>query len=178
MRRVLLNVTTSLDGFIADAHGDINWLLPPPAKLPPDYLELMDGVDTLVMGRATYETSLRLAGGTEGFIDKRVYVFTSRNDLERSAGVTFVSERAESFISGLKQERGGTIWLFGGGQLATALSDAGLVDDYLIAVQPILLGDGIPLWRASQNSQKLDPVLARVWSDGVVELRYRRISGK
>lgn len=173
-RRVLLCVTTSLDGFIADVEGGIDWLLPPPAEPPGDYLELMATVDTLIMGRVTYEVSLRLAGGLEAFEGKRAIVFTSRDDLEPHEGVTFVHEPPEAYVARLKEQEGGTIWLFGGGQLATALSGAGLVDDYLIAVQPVLLGDGIPLWRGAPHAQRLEPVLARTWPDGIVELRYRR----
>ena len=174
MRSLLLNLTTSLDGFIADSSGGVDWLLPPPEVIPADYLELMGTVDTLIMGRATYETSLALDGGTAVFEGMRVYVFTSRQDLEPLPGVSFVHESPESFVRTLKEEDGGTIWLFGGGMLATALSDAGLIDEYLIAVQPVLLGDGIPLWTTPQRTAKLETTLARAWADGLVELRYRR----
>jgi dihydrofolate reductase len=175
MREVLLCLTVSLDGFIADKDGGIDWLLPAvPEEVPSDYLELIDTVDTLIMGRATYETSLALEGGVQVFEGKRVYVFTSRDDLPPIPGVSFVHEPAEAFVGQLKREDGGTIWLFGGGRLATALSDAGLIDEYLIAVQPILLGEGITLWRTPHGTTGLRPTLARIWSDGIVELRYRR----
>ncbi len=173
MRDVLLCLTTSLDGFIADRSGGVDWLLPPSEEVPSDYLELMDTIDTLIMGRGTYEMSLALDGGVDVFEGKSVYVFTSGNDLDPMSGVAFVDERAETFVERLKREDGGTIWLFGGGQLATSLSDAGLVDEYLIAIQPILLGDGIPLWVTPHSTTKLRPTSARTWSDGIVELRYR-----
>lgn len=176
MREVLLNLTTSLDGFIADSGGGIGWLMPLPADVPTDYVELMATVDTLIMGRVTYETSLALEGGVEVFDGKRVYVFTSRDDLRPLPGVTFIGERAENLVERLKAEAGGTIWLFGGGRLATALSDAGLIDEYLIAVQPILLGDGIPLWRSPHRLTRLGHATASVWADGLVVLRYRRAS--
>jgi len=174
VRDVLLILTTSLDGFIADPDGGVDWLLAPSEDVPPDYLELMGTIDTLVMGRATYETSLALEGGLDIFAGKAVYVFSSRDDLTLTPGVTIVAERAEIFVERLKAQPGGAIWLFGGGQLATALSDAGLIDEYLIAVQPILLGDGIPLWRAPHRPVELRPTIARTWPDGIVELRYRR----
>jgi dihydrofolate reductase len=173
MRRVLLNLTTSLDGFVAASDGGIDWILPPPADVPSEYLALMESVDTLVMGRATYELSLELEGGTTVFADKSVYVFTSRDDLTPIDGVQVVREPAESFVSGLKAQEGDTIWLFGGGKLATSLAAAGLVDDYLIAVQPILLGEGIPLWQGGQGPRRLELVHAREWPDGLVELLYR-----
>lgn len=174
MRPILLNLTASLDGFIADPEGGIDWLLPPPANIPADYLDLMGTVDALVMGRATYETSLGLSGGTDVFTGKSVYVITSRTDLEPREGVEFVHDDAEEFVGRLKESEGDTIWLFGGGRLATSLSAAGLVDEYLIAVQPVLLGVGIPLWRGVGPAQMLRLVHAREWSDGLVELRYRR----
>lgn len=173
MRRVLLNLTTSLDGFIADGSGGIDWILPPPDSLPGDYVRLMDDVDALIMGRATYELSLDLAGGTEVFQGKRVYVVTSRYDLEPLAGVEFVHEDPAAFVRALKQGSGGTIWLFGGGRLATALAAEGLIDDYLIAVQPILLGSGIRLWQDGLGTQSLELVHARAWQGGLAELRYR-----
>ncbi|MBU2601365.1 MAG: dihydrofolate reductase family protein [Actinobacteria bacterium] len=173
MRRVLLNLTVSLDGFIAEADGGIDWILPPAEHVPGDYLALMQTVDAFVMGRATYETSLRLAGGMDIFEGKAAYVFTSNDAVDPYSGVEFVREAPEPFVARLKEQLGGTIWLFGGGRLATALVAAGLVDDYLIAVQPMLLGDGIPLWRGGQGPRTLEVVHARAWPDGIVELRYR-----
>jgi dihydrofolate reductase len=173
-RPLVLIVTVSLDGFIADADGGVDWLLPPPDDFPADYLELLDSVDCLVMGSATYLVSLELEGGTEVFADREVYVFSSRRDLPKHAGVTIVSEDAERFTAGLKERDGGAIWLFGGGKLATALSDAGLVDEYLIALQPMLLGDGIALWTTPHARRELQLVHARAWTDGIAELRYRR----
>jgi dihydrofolate reductase len=173
MRSLLLDLTTSLDGFIADSDEGIDWIQPPPDEIPADYLALMDSVDTLVMGRATYELSLRIPGGTDVFEGKTVYVFTSRTDLERHEGVELVDDDAVPFVEGLKREPGGTIWLFGGGRLATALCSAGLIDDYLLVVQPVLLGDGIRLWQDGLGVHDLELAYAREWSGGLVELRYR-----
>lgn len=174
MRRVALILTTSLDGFIAENDGGIDWLVEPPDEAPDDYLDLLDSIDCLVMGSATYLVSLQLEGGTQMFEGNDVYVFTSRDDLPAHAGVIFVSQTAEQFVAELKQGEGGNIWLFGGGLLATSVSDAGLVDDYVIVVQPILLGDGIPLWVSPHGRTDLELVNARAWVGGIAELRYRR----
>jgi dihydrofolate reductase len=174
MRQLLLNLTTSLDGFIADRDEGIDWIQPMPDQPPAGYLEVMEAVDALVMGRATYELSLRLPGGTDVFADKDVYVITSRHDLEPLEGVEFVVGRdPAAFVRELKQQPGGTIWLFGGGRLATALSSAGLIDDYLVVLQPVILGGGIRLWQAGPAPQRLDLTYCREWPDGLVELRYR-----
>ncbi len=174
MRSVALILTTSLDGFIAEKDGGIDWLVEPPDEAPADYLDLLDAIDCLVMGSATYLVSLQLEGGTQVFEGNDVYVFTSQTDLPVHEGVTFVSGSAEEFVADLRSREGGTIWLFGGGRLATSLSDAGLVDEYLIVVQPILLGDGIPLWVSPHGRIKLELVNARAWVGGIAELRYRR----
>lgn len=175
MRKLLLNLTTSLDGFIAERDGGIDWMQPFPdeAEVPPGYLELIDSVDALVMGRATYEMSLRLEGGMDVFEGRRAIVFTSRTDLAPREGVEFVASDAANFVAQLKRETGGLIWLYGGGQLATALAAAGLIDDYLIVVQPVLLGDGIRLWQEGLPAIRLELTRTREWPGGLVELRYR-----
>jgi dihydrofolate reductase len=176
-RPLLLNLTTSLDGFIADSQEGIDWIKPPPdetlAGYPPDYLELMDSVDALVMGRATYELSLRIPHGTDVFAGKTVHVIASRSRLAPREGVGLVHGDPVVFVRELKESTGGTIWLFGGGQLATALSAAGLIDDYLIVIQPIILGDGIRLWQGGMAARHLELVHSREWPGGLVELRYR-----
>lgn len=176
MRSLVLIITTSLDGFIAQPDGGVEWLIEPPDAAPADYLDLLASIDCLVMGSATYLVSLKLDGGTHVFEGKDVFVFTSHDDLPAYPGVTFIHQPAKQFVAGLKQRSGRTIWLFGGGKLATALSDAGLVDDYLIAVQPVLLGEGIPLWVTPHHSTELELVATRTWSGGIAELRYRRRS--
>lgn len=174
MRPVVLILTASLDGFIAEPDGGIDWLVEPPEEVPSDYLDLLDSIDCLVMGSATYLVSLELEGGTDVFEDREVYVFTSRTDLPTHDAVTFVSIPAERFVPELTSRDGGAIWLFGGGKLATALSDAGLVDEYVVAVQPILLGEGIPLWVSPHGRTPLELVAARPWAGGIAELHYRR----
>ncbi len=172
MRPLILLLTASLDGFIADREGGIDWLAPMPQEVPADYLALMDSIDCLVMGSATYLVSLALEGGVEAFAQRDTYVFTSRDDLPPYPGVTFVHGDAVDFTAALKQRAGGAIWLFGGGKLATSLSDAGLVDDYFVALQPILLGDGVPLWVTPHGRTDLELVSAKPWAGGIAELRY------
>jgi dihydrofolate reductase len=176
MRPLALVLTVSLDGFIAEPDGRVDWLGTPPQDVSEEYRELMDSIDCLVMGSATYLVSLELEGGTDVFAGHEVIVFTSRDDLPPYSGVTFVAEDAADFTARLKQSTGGAIWLFGGGRLATALSDAGLVDDYYIAVQPVLLGDGIPLWVSPHGRTRLELTSVSAWPDGIAVLRYSRAS--
>jgi len=174
MRTLMLLVTTSLDGYLADVDDGVAWLASPTEGVPEDYVSRVDAIDCLIMGRITYEVSLALPGGTDIFEGKDVYVFTSRDDLTPWPGVTFVHEDAESFTRDLLSGVGGTVWLFGGGRLATSLSNAGLIDEYSIVVQPILLGDGIPLWVGPHARVPLETLPIGEWPEGLRELRYRR----
>jgi dihydrofolate reductase len=174
MRTVTLIVTTSLDGFLAEPDGGVAWLKAPTEGVPEEYAALLGSIDCLIMGRATYEVSLELPGGTDIFAGKEVYVFTSRRDMVAFPGVIFVQQDAVEFTRSLAARDGGTIWLFGGGKLATALSDAGLIDEYSIVVQPVLLGEGIPLWTAPHARVELIALDTREWPEGLRELRYRR----
>ncbi|MHB9033229.1 MAG: dihydrofolate reductase family protein [Anaerolineae bacterium] len=174
MRPLILNLTVSLDGYIADERGGVDWLLPFTDELAAEFDAFLARVDTLLMGRLSYETALAVPGGTDVFLGRRVIVFTSRSDLAPRAGVEFSREDPVSFTARLKQQPGAAIWLYGGGQLATALSDAGLVDEYELAVQPILLGRGIPLWRSPHARTRLTAGGVRLWPDGLVTCRYTR----
>jgi dihydrofolate reductase len=174
VRQVVLLLTASLDGFIADPNGGVDWLTTPTDDVPDDYHALLDSIDCLVMGSATYLVSLELAGGTDIFQGKAVFVFSSQTTLPATPGVTVVHSDAELFVRSLKESDGDTIWLFGGGKLATALSDADLVDDYFVVIQPMLLGDGIPLWTTPHGRTPLSLTGTQEWPDGLVALRYSR----
>ena len=132
MRPLLLNLTTSLDGYIADRDEGIGWIQPPPddaaAEYPADCLELMASVDALVMGRATYELSFLISGGTESS-PASASAWSPRARTSSSAKVSSSFAGTRSPLSASSWS--GTVWLFGGGRLATALGCAGLIDDYL-----------------------------------------------
>jgi dihydrofolate reductase len=130
----------SLDGFIADEDGGYDWITMDPSI---DFEAYMGKIDTLVMGRGTYEVS---GGGSPGFgKDTTVYVVSTTLDPAEHPGVTIVSGGVERFVADLKAEPGKDIWLFGGGVLFRSLLEAGQVDRVEVGVMPVLLGRGIPL---------------------------------
>lgn len=172
MRTVILYITASLDGYIADESGGVGWLVGDPST-DYGYAELLGRVDTLVMGSSTYLTSLALPGGTDAFEGRRVFVYTSGDDLPDHPGVAFVRQPAPPHLAGLKEAEGGDIWLLGGGRFATNMLAAGLIDEVRIFVQPIVLGGGVPLWRRLGEPIALALVEAKAWPGGLAELRYR-----
>jgi len=171
-REVVLYITASLDGFIADAEGGVEWLSGAEGE-DYGYAALMDSIDTVLQGSHTYLDVLRLVD-YDPYEGKDNIVFTSRDDLPPSPSARFVHDDPVKFVSTLKRRPGGRIWLVGGGELASSLVGAGLVDEIDLYVQPVVLGDGIPLWRPPLESQKLELIEARALPGGLARLRYRR----
>lgn len=171
MREVVLYITASLDGFIADSEGSVDWLAGAEDE-DYGYGELLGSVDTVLMGAHTWLDTLDLTP-TDPYSDKRVVVFTSRDDLPLRGNVEFVSEDAAQFTSRLRNAPGGRIWLVGGGEVASALISAGLVDEIDLFVQPVVLGDGVPLFNPPMETRRLRLLETRAWPADLVELRYR-----
>ena len=157
----------SLDGFIADEDGGYDWIVMDPDI---DFRGLIAQFDTLVMGRGTYEL---VGEGGPGFKGVRTYVISRTLEPTEHPKVTIVSEDVDTFVAGLKKQKGKDIWLFGGGVLFRSLLEAKLVDRVEVAVIPVLLGSGIPLLPglAGIARLKLDDV-HRYEKTGTVMLGY------
>jgi dihydrofolate reductase len=138
-RRLVYQVASSLDGFIADENGGYDWIVMDPDI---DFGAIFARFDTLIMGRGTYEIT---GSSGPGFGKKSVYVVSTTLDPKKHKKVTIVSKDVAAFVTGLKKEDGKDIWLFGGGKLFRSLLEAGLVDRVELAFIPVLLGAGIPL---------------------------------
>lgn len=139
-RRLRYCIAASLDGFIADVHGDYDWIVQDNGM---DFAALFSQFDLFVMGRKTYETvrALRDSDPTLGY---RVVVFSSTLASTDRPNVEIVSTDPGARLGSLKSMAGRDIWLYGGGTLARTLLEARLVDTIEVAVMPILLGEGIP----------------------------------
>lgn len=146
MRRLSLYIATSLDGFIARADGRVDWLdaIPNPNQLDYGYGPFLASVDTTLMGNNTYQTILGF-GSDFPYPDTRNYVF-SRSKRPDAPSIQYVTEDPAAFVRRLKQADGQGIWLIGGGQLNTVLLNAGLIDELIISIAPVVLGVGIPLF--------------------------------
>lgn len=182
MRTITYGGAVSLDGFLAGADGEIDWL-----HFSKDVQEVMTSywkdVDTILMGRKTYA----VAAG-EGRTSKkkasrrrqakpamRTYVFSRTLKELDDAGVELVTEDAVEFVRKLKSGPGKGICLMGGGELAQALLGAGLVDEIGLNIHPILLGAGIPTFRNPGNRVKLTLRECRTLAGGCILANYRVI---
>jgi dihydrofolate reductase len=169
MRRVLYRVAASLDGFIAGPNGEIDWIVPDPTV---DFASVYAGVDTVLLGRRTYEMTLQ-PGAPPWPAGWRIYVFSQTLDAAQHAGVTVVSRDIGALVAALRAEQGRDIWLFGGGELFASLLAAGVVDQIDVAIMPVLLGGGTPLVSAGTPRSRLTLTRSNASPSGIVNLQYQ-----
>jgi dihydrofolate reductase len=172
-RKVIVHIAASADGYIARPDGDLDWLTSRPA--PPGFYGInafMKTVDTKLIGRKTFDISLRL-GAKFGSQD-RAFVF-SRQPPPAGApsGVEFVSEPIGPFLHRLREQPGKDLWLMGGGDLIASFLDERAIDEFVVSVVPIFIGEGIPLIARRHRHTPLELLSTERFDDGLVQLRYR-----
>ncbi len=172
-RNVVVHIATSADGYIARADGDLEWLTSRPA--PKGFYGIntfMKSIDTMVLGRKTYEASLRMGAK---FDSKSRHIVFSRHapPADAPSGVEFVNRAIGPFVSRLREQPGKDIWLMGGGGLIASFLDEHAIDEFVISVVPVLIGDGIPLIARRRRHVLLDLHSVERFEDGLVQLHYR-----
>lgn len=168
MRKVVLYIAISTDGFIARKDGSVDWL--PEGGEDYGYNQFMETVDTVLLGRTTYD-QLFTFNIEYPYKEKKNYVFTRKTTGKSSEYAEFESEPI-SLVKRLKQEPGKDIFLVGGAKLFQSLLKEGLVDEMILFIIPHLLGEGIPLF-ANINEAEIDIVESTKYDTGVVKIHYR-----
>ncbi len=171
-RKIIVHIATSADGFIARRDDDLDWLTSRPA--PEGFYGIeafMKTVDTLVLGRRTYEESLRI-GGTFDAKNRNVVFSRQAAPADTPPGVEFTSDDIGSFVQGLREQPGKDIWLMGGGELIAAFLDARAIDEFVISVIPMFIGEGIPLIAPRHRTVPLQLQNVERFDDGLVQLHY------
>ena len=167
MRKVRFNVAASLDGYIAGPGGEFDWIPEDPTV---DFAAIFAGVDTVLLGRRTYESTQKM--GPPWPAGTRVYVFSRTLRADDHPDVTIVAANSGAVVAALRQENGGHIWLFGGGELFGNLLAAGQVDTVEVTIVPILLGGGVPLLPPGAPRASLVLTGTHVYPSGMVSLTY------
>ena len=170
MRPVRYNVAASLDGYIAGPNGEYDWIPLEPAI---DFDALFRNVDTVLLGRHSYELVLRDPAAATWPVGARVIVFSRTLRQVDHPNVTVTAEPAAGVVSRLRGESsGGEIWLYGGGTLFGSLLAAGQVDRVEVTLIPILLGGGVPLLPPGQIRSPLALDRVERYPSGQVSLHY------
>lgn len=172
MRKVTFGGANSLDNFIAREDGAVDWLMwsDEIASATADYWRT---VDTVVMGRKTYEAALRHGGGSNPYPDMKTYVFSRTLAEGARDGFEFTSADAAEFVRKLKQSDGKDICVMGGGELARSLFEANLIDEIGFNIHPVLLGQGIPLFHQMTHQIDLELLDCKTFKTGCVLVTYR-----
>ena len=171
MRKVTFGGANSLDNYFARPDHAVDWLLwtSEAAAVTAEYWKT---IDTILMGRKTFEVALRQSKGSVGYPGMQTYVF-SRTLKEGSEGdITITSADAADFVRKLKSSRGKGICLMGGGELAKSLFEADLIDEVGLNIHPLLLGAGIPVFHPMSRQIDLELVECKTFKNGCVFVRY------
>ncbi len=175
MSQFKLFIATSIDGYIAREDGSIDWLesIDHPKDVDYGYSAFMSGVDTIVMGRKTYEDVVGFDVDWP-YADYKCYVVSSRNEVEISTPQTeIISGITDSDLQKMKQHAKKDIWIVGGGVLIANFLNKGVIDSMLISLIPVVLGNGRPLFKDGQETVfKLSETES--FESGVVNLTYTK----
>ena len=178
-RRLILYAAVSMDGYIADHEGGVDWLHGERPEKDSDYgcADFMAAVDTVILGGATYRQIIhQLSPGNWPYRGMDCYVLTHRDAGSREE-ITFVDGELRLLVEKLKARPGRDIWLCGGGDLIRQALEADLIDEYRLAIIPVLIGGGVRLFTGHHD--RLPCQLAETRAEnGVLTCIYIRREGE
>jgi uncharacterized protein YhfF/dihydrofolate reductase len=171
MPEIIYYVAASLDGFIATPDGGIAWLAPfEAAGEDYGYAAFYASIDALLLGSRTYEQALTFDPWP--YPGKPSWVFSGRPLPAAQPGVIVTAQTPRQVAAELEVRGVRRAWLVGGGHLADAFRAEGLITEYVVSIIPVILGAGIPLFGAAGLQENLHFVEHKVYSNGVVQLKY------
>lgn len=176
MRKIILGLGISIDGYIARPDGTFDFLF-----MPKDFMHEFSAfnasIDTCIMGRKTYDVAKAQGGG--GF-DKRIktYVLSRTLPSGERESLTFVNVSPQALVEEIRRRKGKDIWLMGGGEIARDFLKADLVDELHVGVVPVLLGEGLPLFPSGFPQRNFELIENKTFSRGLISLKYRRTRGR
>ena len=175
MRKVTFGGANSFDNYFARKDDSVDWLMWTD-EVAPIMAEFWKSIDTIVMGRRTYEVALRMGVGGGAYPGMKNYVFSrtmKQNPKKKVKNLEFISGDAAEFVRKLKAEEGKDICVMGGGLLAKSLFEADLIDEIGFNIHPVLLGSGIPVFHEMDHQINLELLECKGLKNGCVMVTYR-----
>ncbi|WP_262248211.1 dihydrofolate reductase family protein [Parapedobacter soli] len=175
MRKVSLFIAMSLDGYIAKPNDDLSFLnLVQREGEDYGYAKFTDSIDTLIIGRKTYDYVLKNVGASHYDNGQRdVYVIT-RNQRPKLGRTTFFTGSLPDLVKRLKSEDGKNIYCDGGAEVINELLKHDLIDEFIISVIPLLLGEGTRLFKDGRPEKQLEFVQVETFDTGLTQLHYKK----
>jgi dihydrofolate reductase len=170
MRKVVLQLAVSLDGFIEGPGGEFDWCF-----TDDDYgmTDFFKRIDAIFIGRKSHELALSMGGAAPpGFPALREYVFSNSLRIVEGNRVIVNGNLGEE-VNKIKSQPGKDIWLYGGAALTSSLINMNLVDEMALAVHPVLLGAGKPLFENLSGRISLQLINTQTYPSGLVMLAYK-----
>lgn len=163
----------SLDGYLATENDDLSWLTVVENESEDyGYNDFVNSVDTYIVGRKTYDKILDLTGGDFPVaINNKCYVIT-KSQRESNSEIEFYNGDMEVLINNLKSQEGKNIYCDGGAEIVKLLMSKNLIDEYIISIIPIFLGNGKRLFLGETPTEKLSLLSAKDFDTGLVQLHY------
>ena len=166
MRKIILYLAISVDGFIARKNGSVDWLEKyNNTKEDYGYKEFLNSVKTIILGNTTFKEF------GAPYENKKCFVFSRKNTGQKD-NITYVNDYVENFVDGLSQEDG-NIWLVGGANISKEFFKKKLIDEFIFTIIPIVLGEGISLFGEEFREHQLKLLNTKTFDSGVVQLHYQ-----
>lgn len=178
MRKIILDLAISLDGFIEGPKGEIDWCV---MDEDMDFNGFLSRIDTIFYGRVSYEAWGNYLPARDASPDehafwksihaKKKYVFS--RTLTEDGKATLIQKDISESVKAIKLQAGKDIWLYGGASLIHTFIEHKLIDQYQLSVHPVVLGRGKPLFKHLQERLELKLISSRTFQSGVVQLIYQ-----
>ena len=175
MRTLSIYIATTLDGYIAKPNDDLSFLkLVEREGEDYGYAKFTDTIDTIILGRKTYDWVMKEIGPAHYDNGTRdVYVIT-RTEKPSIGRTTFYTGDLTDLVKRLKSEKGKNIYCDGGAEVINELLKNDLIDDFIISLIPVLVGDGTRLFQDNRPEQELELISSKTFESGLTQLHYRR----
>jgi dihydrofolate reductase len=170
-RKVILYIASSLDGYIAKPNDDLSFLLLVQQEGQDyGYAEFIDNVDTVILGRKTYDWVIKqVKEFPHAQLESYIITRTPRQNIGKTK---FYTENLKELILRLKKQRGKNIFIDGGAEIINELLKEKLIDQIILSIVPILLGDGVRLFKDGLPEQNLRLINSRQFETGLIQLQY------
>lgn len=175
MRTLSLYIATSLDGYIAKPNDDLSFLkLVEKEGEDYGYAKFTDTIDTIILGRKTYDYVLKEIGSSHYDNGKRNVFVITRTEKPSVGKTTFYTGNLTELLQRLKFENGKNIYCDGGAEIVNELLKSDLIDEFIISIVPVLVGNGTRLFKDGRPEQQLEFVNAKTFDTGLTQLHYKR----